>query len=176
MRIETRLGEGTAVKLYLPRAIENTVLERSPFATNSTQFKRTSAVILLVDDDSAVREVTASILEDVGYVVLKVGSGGAALDLLDQNTKIDLVLLDFAMPGMSGAEVASHVQRKFPAVPILFLTGYADQSALGDIGEQSIIRKPFIDDELITKIDTTLAKGGARLSDKVVIPLRRRGS
>src|SRR5205085_7287451 len=56
MRIETRLGEGTAVKLYLPRAIENTALERSPFATNSTQFKRTSAVILLVDDDSAVRE------------------------------------------------------------------------------------------------------------------------
>jgi signal transduction histidine kinase/CheY-like chemotaxis protein len=176
MRIETRVGEGTAVKLYLPRAIENTVLERSPFATNSTQFKRTSAVILLVDDDSAVREVTASILEDVGYVVLKVGSGGAALDLLDQNTKIDLVLLDFAMPGMSGVEVASHVQRKFPAVPILFLTGYADQSALGDIGEQSIVRKPFIDDELITKVDTTLAKGGARLSDKVVIPLRRRGS
>jgi CheY-like chemotaxis protein len=80
------------------------------------------------------------------------------------------------MPGMSGVEVASHVQRKFPAVPILFLTGYADQSALGDIGEQSIVRKPFIDDELITKVDTTLAKGGARLSDKVVIPLRRRGS
>jgi signal transduction histidine kinase/CheY-like chemotaxis protein len=176
MRIETRVGEGTAVKLYLPRAVENTVLERSPFTANLTQFKRTSAVILLVDDDSAVREVTASILEEVGYVVLKVGSGGAALDLLDQNTKIDLVLLDFAMPGMSGVEVASHVQRKFPAVPILFLTGYADQSALGDIGEQSIIRKPFIDDELITKVDTTLAKGGARLSDKVVIPLRRRGS
>jgi signal transduction histidine kinase/CheY-like chemotaxis protein len=176
MRIETRVGEGTAVKLYLPRAVENSVLERSPFTANLTQFKRTSAVILLVDDDSAVREVTASILEEVGYVVLKVGSGGAALDLLDQNTKIDLVLLDFAMPGMSGVEVASHVQRKFPAVPILFLTGYADQSALGDIGEQRIIRKPFIDDELITKVDTTLAKGGARLSDKVVIPLRRRGS
>ena len=176
MRIETRVGEGTAVKLYLPRAVESTVLERSPFTANLTQFKRTSAVILLVDDDSAVREVTASILEEVGYVVLKVGSGGAALDLLDQNTKLDLVLLDFAMPGMSGVEVASHVQRKFPAVPILFLTGYADQSALGDIGEQSIIRKPFIDDELITKVDTTLAKGGARLSDKVVIPLRRRGS
>jgi signal transduction histidine kinase/CheY-like chemotaxis protein len=175
MRIETRVGEGTAVKLYLPRAVENTVLERSAFASNSTQFKRTSAVILLVDDDSAVREVTASILEDIGYVVLKVGSGGAALDLLDQNTKVDLVLLDFAMPGMSGVEVASHVQRKFPAVPILFLTGYADQSALGNVGEQNVIRKPFIDDELITKVDAALAKGGARLSDKVVIPIRRRG-
>ena len=176
MRIETRVGEGTAVKLYLPRAAENSVLERSPFAASLSQFKRTSAVILLVDDDSAVREVTASILEDIGYVVLKVGSGGAALDLLDQNAKIDLVLLDFAMPGMSGVEVASQVQRKFPAIPILFLTGYADQTALGAVGEQSIIRKPFIDNELIRKIDTTLATGGARLSGKVVVPLRRRGS
>jgi predicted pyridoxine 5'-phosphate oxidase superfamily flavin-nucleotide-binding protein len=60
----------------------------------------------------------------------------------------------------------------------LFLTGYADQSALGDVGEENIIRKPFIDDELITKIDNTLTlvKDAARLGDKVVIPLRRRGS
>jgi CheY-like chemotaxis protein len=155
----------------LPRAAENTVLERSGFGAKFAESKRTSAVIMLVDDDSAVRDVTASILEDVGYVVLKVGSGGAALDLLDQNTKIDLVLLDFAMPGMSGVEVASHVRGKFPTLPILFLTGYADQTALADVGEQNIIRKPFIDDELITKVDTTL---GARASDKVVIPLRRR--
>jgi signal transduction histidine kinase/CheY-like chemotaxis protein len=175
MRIETRVGEGTSVKLYLPRAVEPTVLERSAFAANLTEFRRTSAIILLVDDDSAVQEVTASILEDAGYVVLKVGSGGAALDLLDQNTKIDLVLLDFAMPGMSGVEVASHVQRKFPAVPILFLTGYADQTALGAVGEQNIVRKPFIDDELINKVDVTLAKSSARLSNKVVVPLRRSG-
>jgi CheY-like chemotaxis protein len=172
MRIETRVGEGTSVKLHLPRAAENTVLERSAFGVKFTESKRTSAIILLVDDDSAVREVTASILEEIGYVVLKVGSGGAALDLLDQNTKIDLVLLDFAMPGMSGVEVASHLQRKRPTLPILFLTGYADQTALGEVGEQNIVRKPFIDDELITKVDTML---GARLTDKV-IPLRRRGS
>jgi CheY-like chemotaxis protein len=176
IRIETRVGEGTSVKLYLPRAAEDSVLEGSTLAANLTQFKRTSAVILLVDDDSAVREVTASILEDIGYVVLKVGSGGAALDLLDQNTKIDLVLLDFAVPGMSGVEVASQMQRKFPALPMLFLTGYADQTALGDVDEQSIIRKPYIDDELITKVDTALIKRGARSGNKVVIPLRRRGS
>jgi CheY-like chemotaxis protein len=176
MRIETRVGEGTSAKLYLPRAAENTIFEGSPFAATFTESKRTSAVILLVDDDSAVREVTASILEDIGYVVLKVGSGGAALDLINQNTKIDLVLLDLAMPGMSGVEVASHVRRKFPTLPILFLTGYADQTALSEVGEQSIIRKPFIDNELITKVDATLMKGGMRLSDKVVVPLRRRGS
>ena len=86
--------------------------------------------ILLVDDDSAVREVTAAILEDLGYVVLKVGSGGAALDLLDRQSNIDLVLLDFAMPGMSGVEVARQVQSKYPAIPILFVTGYADKTRI----------------------------------------------
>jgi CheY-like chemotaxis protein len=70
-------------------------------------------VILLVDDDSAVREVSASILEEIGYVVLRAGSGGAALDLLEHHTKVDLVLLDFAMPGMSGAELARQIGQKF---------------------------------------------------------------
>ena len=75
--------------------------------------------ILLVDDDSAVRDVTASILEDLGYACLKLGSGGhAALDLLDRQSNVDLVLLYFAMPGMSGVEVARQVQFKHPAIPI----------------------------------------------------------
>ena len=89
-----------------------------------------AAVILLVDDDSAVREVTASILRDLGHVVLEVGSGGGALDLLDRNTHIDLVILDFAMPGMNGMEVARQVRTKVPSRPVVFVTGYADTSAL----------------------------------------------
>jgi CheY-like chemotaxis protein len=126
-----------------------------------------------VDDDSAVREVTASILEDFGYVVLKIGSGGAALDLLDRQSNIDLVLLDFAMPGMSGVEVARQVQLKYPTIPILFVTGYADKNAFRDIGEERIIRKPFIGEELAQKVNAALVKGVLRHSAKVVVPLRR---
>jgi signal transduction histidine kinase len=170
IRIETRVGEGTSVKVFLPRTAEKSVLEG--FALNPTRVERKSAVILLVDDDSAVREVTAAILEEIGYVVLKVGSGGAALDLLDQHSKIDLVLLDFAMPGMSGAEVARQIQPRFPSLPILFVTGYADKTALGDVGEERLIKKPFIDDELTTKVNSALIKGAPRLSDNIV-PLRR---
>jgi signal transduction histidine kinase len=172
IRIETRVGEGTSVKVYLPRAHEKSVLEGAPLITDPTQVERRGAVILLVDDDSAVREVTASILEDIGYVVLKVGSGGAALDLLDQHTKIDLVLLDFAMAGMSGVEVARQIERKFPALPILFVTGYADKAALGGVGEERIIKKPFVDDELTTKVNTALIKSAPPLSGKVVVALR----
>jgi signal transduction histidine kinase/CheY-like chemotaxis protein len=173
MRIETRLGEGTSVKVYLPRAEENSNSEVSVATVGVTQSRRTGAIVLLVDDDSAVREVTASILEDLGYVVLKVGSGGAALDLLDRQSNIDLVLLDFAMPGMSGVEVARQVQLKYPTVSILFVTGYADKIAFGDIGEERIIKKPFIGEELAKKVDAALIKGIPRHGGKVVVPLRR---
>ena len=130
------------------------------------------AVILLVDDDSAVREVTASILRDLGYVVIEVGSGGGALDLLDRNAQIDLVILDFAMPGMNGMEVARQLRTKLPSRPVIFVTGYADTSALGDIGDTQIVRKPFIGNELTDKVQFALANGGGNSSRKI-IPLRR---
>lgn len=80
MRIESRVGEGTSVKIYLPRARHIAVpVPSEPIGV--TQRSAKGAVILLVDDDSAVREVTASILRGLGHVVIEVGSGGGALDL-----------------------------------------------------------------------------------------------
>jgi signal transduction histidine kinase/CheY-like chemotaxis protein len=157
MRIETRVGEGTSVKVYLPRAAENSTSEVEFVTVDGAQSKRKGAIILLVDDDSAVREVTALILEDFGYVVLKAGSGGGALDLLEERqSNVELVLLDFAMPGMSGLEVARQVQLKYPAIPILFVTGYADKNALRDVGDERIIKKPFIGQELAEKVNAAL--------------------
>ena len=69
-------------------------------------------------------------MRELGYTVLEAGSGGAALELLEHSTNIDLMLVDFAMPGMSGAEVARRVQTIRPALPVLFVTGYADRAAL----------------------------------------------
>ena len=83
------------------------------------------------------------------------------------------MLLDLAMPGMSGLEVARQVQLKYPAIPILFVTGYADKGALRDIGEERIIKKPFIGEELAKKVNAALVKGIPRYSGKVVVPLRR---
>jgi signal transduction histidine kinase/CheY-like chemotaxis protein len=172
IRIDSRVGEGTLIKVYLPRAAENSVLEGSTFIADPTAIERRGAVILLVDDDSAVRQVTASILEEIGYVMLTMGSGGAALDVLD-HTKVDLVLLDFAMPGMSGVELARQIQQKFPALPILFVTGYAGKAAFTDVSEERIIKKPFIGNELTTKVNAALIKAAPRFTDRVVVPLRR---
>jgi signal transduction histidine kinase/ActR/RegA family two-component response regulator len=172
MRIESRLGEGTSVKVYLPRTMNVGGGKASADSVAAIQRNRKGAIILLVDDDNAVREVTASILRDLGYVVLEVGSGGAALDLLDGETNIDLALLDFAMPGMNGMEVARQVHSRFPALPVLFITGYVDKTALAEIGDARIIKKPFVGDELANKVNAALASANSRFGGKIV-PLRR---
>ena len=168
MRIETRPGEGTSVKVYLPRATEPALSEVYSDPIGALQHHREGAIILLIDDDNAVREVTGSILRELGYVVMEVGSGGAALDLLSKKTSIDLVILDFAMPGMNGVEVARQIQSKFPTLPFVFATGYADNSALAEIGEARIIKKPFVGDELAIKVRAALHNGARRSGGKVV--------
>jgi signal transduction histidine kinase/CheY-like chemotaxis protein len=171
VRIDTRVGEGTSVRVYLPRAAVESI-PTTETALNIPHIRRQSAIVLVVDDDSTVREVTSSMLKDLGYIVLEVGSGGAALDLLDRQADIDLVLLDLAMPGMSGVEVARQVQQKHPSLPILFVTGYADKAALKDVGDDKIIKKPFVGDELAAKVEGALSRF-PRSSGKVTLPLRR---
>jgi len=166
------VGKGTSVKVYLPRTVETGIETSTPGSFAAIRRPLKGSIILLVDDDHAVREITASMLREFGYVVLEVGSGGAALDFLRGESNIDLVLLDFAMPGMNGMEVARQVHSRFPAIPVLFITGYVDQAVLADIGEARIIKKPFVGDELATKVHAALLKAGPRSGGKV-LPLRR---
>jgi signal transduction histidine kinase/CheY-like chemotaxis protein len=171
MRIESRMGEGTSVKVYLPRTPEDEVSEASSNAVAVVRRPIKGAIILLVDDDEAVREVTATMLRTSGYVVLEVGSGGAALDLLNREANIDLAILDFAMPGMNGVEVARQIYSKFPDLPVLYITGYVDQSVLAQIDEARIVKKPFVGEELATKVNAAILK--APRSRGKVLPLRR---
>ena len=169
-RIETRVGEGTAIYIYLPRADAQKSQKIMPARGVAFHTPNPSAAILLVDDDNAVREITGSMLRELGYVVIEAGSGGAALDTLERETKIDLIIIDFAMPGMNGAEVAHRVQALRPKLPILFVTGFADRAALEGVSEAHIVGKPFMDDELAVKVRLALETD---VSQKVV-QLRRR--
>jgi signal transduction histidine kinase len=158
VRIDSELGKGTSVEVYLPRS------DVAPGAHPALEADGLSAPVqdrkvLVVDDDNAVREVTANILTELGYRVIEAGSGGAALEVLDQHAEIDLMLLDFAMPGMNGAEVAREARARRPQLPILFVTGYADTAALPGRGEEGVLRKPFRQEELAAKLRTVL--GGA---------------
>ena len=165
VRIEFRVGEGTSVYIYLPRAGGERVDERPVAARISAAGAFTGASILLVDDDNAVREVTRAMLHELGYAVLEAGSGGAALDVLSREPKIDLMIIDFAMPGMNGADVARQVKTKRPFLPILFVTGFSDRTGMAGVDEAYILAKPFVYDELASKVRFCLA-GGA--SEKIV--------
>jgi CheY-like chemotaxis protein len=162
VRIDSRIGQGTAISIYLPRC--DAVPEKAV-----TLEKRTSAVtmggarLLLVDDDSAVRSVTAEALREFGYSVLEAGSGGAALDLLERTT-VDLMIVDLAMPGMSGAELASRARAKWPDTPVIFITGFADRSMLADVSEAQIIGKPFAPAELADKARSALLRSAGTAS------------
>jgi len=155
VRIDSAPGAGTSVRVFLPRASvqpEAAEDEALPFADTAPK----DLNVLLVDDDSAVREVTAGILHDLGYRVVEAGSGGAALDVLDRQGRIDVLLMDFAMPGMNGAEVAREVRVRRPGLPIVFVTGYADTEALAAGGDEAILRKPFVERELAAKLHALL--------------------
>ncbi len=167
VRIETKPGEGTTVKVYLPRAKAAPLVETRPRAASPLMADGDHSV-LLVDDDSAVREITATLLAELGYRVIEAGSGGAALENLQQREDIALVLLDFAMPGMNGAEVAREIRARRPDLPILFVTGYADAEALAHADEDGIIQKPFDDNELAAKIGAVL-----RAADPSVVPFTK---
>jgi signal transduction histidine kinase len=156
VRIESRLGAGTTVHIYLPRA------EAKPDRPEPIAVRAVAATdignthILLVDDDNDVRDVTHAMLQDLGYTVSEAGSGGAALDLLEREPGIALLVVDFAMPGMNGAEVARLAQARRPGLPVLFITGYAEHAPLAGIAESSIIGKPFVLDQLASRVRLAL--------------------
>lgn len=158
VHVETKPGAGTEVRVYLPRASAQPRAVTPSLFTDGLQAATVrGGTILLVDDDEAVRETTAQMLDELGYKVVQAGSGGAALEILDSRRKVDLLVLDFAMPGMNGADVARAAAARRPGLPILFVTGYADLAAIADLGEDQVIRKPFEERELARRVTRALA-------------------
>jgi CheY-like chemotaxis protein len=143
----------------LPRAQERrrtpraTSYELPPEPPGAVRGKR----VLVVDDDTPVREITASMLRTMGAAVTEAGSGTVALEMLDAGARdFDLMVVDFAMPGMNGAELAAIAAEKWPKLPVLFVTGYADLSAISSVSEDRIVQKPFRGGELQRKIGRLL--------------------
>ncbi|MEN5362105.1 response regulator [Brevundimonas intermedia] len=154
--IDTEVDKGTTIRIVLPRADAAPTQDREP-SGELLAARDAGMVVLVVDDDEAVRTVTAGYLSDLGYDVIEADSGGAALETLEHHDRIDAMVLDFAMPGMNGGELARELRVRRPGAPILFATGYADAEALTDVGEDMIVRKPFTQAELARKLSRTLA-------------------
>jgi CheY-like chemotaxis protein len=99
--------------------------------------------ILVVEDDTDVRRVIVECLSLIGYRVTEAGNGAEGLAALAA-TRPDLLVVDFAMPDMTGAEVISKARQSFPELPVILATGYADMAAVERLaGKPTILRKPF---------------------------------
>jgi signal transduction histidine kinase/ActR/RegA family two-component response regulator len=161
MSISTKLGEGTCVKVYLPRTAQLAVANPSVVVDDVSDIPEVvPATILLVDDDSDVRAVSVNMLRSAGHAVIEASSGGAALERLDhEGSRIDLMVIDFAMPGMNGIEVARLVRRNWPRLGILFVTGFADTAVLAaDAAGDEILQKPFKLDALTAAVARLLER------------------
>ena len=157
-RIESREGVGTTVKVFLPRTSAPRQPEPASAPSSGSAESNSQHCILLVDDDHSVREVTVQMLEDLGFTVIAADSGDDALQLLTQGAEVDLLLADFAMPGMNGGELARAVRVRHPELPVVFVTGYAELCELGLEG-YSIIQKPFREEQLANKLQLALSEG-----------------
>ena len=118
-----------------------------------------AANILLVDDYGDLREITALGLRDSGYNVIEASSGSAALDVLDANRSIDLLIVDFAMPGMSGIDLLDQARAKRPEIKVVFITGYVDHARFGaKFANEIVVKKPFTMDQLAPALRKALGQ------------------
>ena len=163
VEVKSAPGAGTEFRIHLPRADERA--EGQPYGApvelpgaGGPQ----SGTVLVVEDDPRVRGLVRRVLESSGYAVMEACDGASAVVLLeDPARKLDLVLTDVVMPGMSGSEVAERVGRLRPGMPVLFMSGYNDDVDLRrQIRETGLpfLPKPFLPDALLAKVRTLLER------------------
>ncbi len=158
-RLESREGHGSTVSIYLPSVERPADGTDAPDPSDPTP-GIVRGRVLVVDDDSAVRAVAVGALEAMGHEVSHASDGVDALAQLDDGAP-DLMVIDYAMPGMTGAQLAAEVRERRPGVKIIFVTGYADveavQGRLG--GDQIILRKPYHFESLVKAVNDALMQG-----------------
>ena len=147
--IESELGRGTVVSIFLPRsqqAAQQAAEREAPAAPSGADAEtaHAGAVILVVEDDPRVSRSTVGALEELGYLAIACSSGREALDTLARNDTIDLVVTDVMMPEMTGPELIRDMARLYPHIGVLFVTGFVGEAGdAEDLSGYAILRKPF---------------------------------
>jgi CheY-like chemotaxis protein len=150
VEIESKLGSGTRVTLWLPRAPTGT---EAMVGGDRESFDSVSAAplrVLLVDDHEGVRAMTAAMLEELGHQVVSIRDGSTVVKRLKSAANgFDLLISDYAMPTISGSEVVVSARQHVPDMKALLITGYADPDSIGNRPEDvEVLVKPFTIDQL----------------------------
>jgi nitrogen-specific signal transduction histidine kinase/CheY-like chemotaxis protein len=162
VRIYSEEGQGTTVKIYLPRLIQAAEPAAVPAgkpdgAAGFTAMPRArpNEVIVLVEDNDGVRGYAKDVLEELGYWVIEAANSEEALRLLAKKPRIDLLFTDVVLPGASGRELADQIKQLYPHVPVLYTTGYTRNAIVHqgrlDPGVQ-LLNKPYTQQDLARKV------------------------
>jgi signal transduction histidine kinase/ActR/RegA family two-component response regulator len=172
--IDSAVGAGTTVSLYLPRSDEAV----APGAEILPSFAAAAAEpapaagqpILVVEDDPRVSRATVGALEELGYRPIACSSGHDALDILARDGAIELLITDVMMPEMTGTELVRRASALYPWMAVLFVTGYVGEAGdAEDLAGYDILRKPFTVSSLADAVRVALAR-----KERAPAPLRQR--
>jgi PAS domain S-box-containing protein len=169
--ITSRVGEGTTVELYLPRGREESAaVTAAPLAPPARRGEY-RATVLVVDDQPDVREVAAMHIEELGHRVREASDAAGALALLSVDRSIDLLIADYAMAKMSGAELARAARELRPHLPVIIVSGYVELPDLdARLSGTVLLKKPYRHEELVEAIEQAL---GHDAPSGNVVALRR---
>jgi CheY-like chemotaxis protein len=160
--LQSRLGEGTTAKLWLPLAppLAETIDQSEGSADGTTHHG--SLTVIAVDDDFLVLTNTVAMLEDLGHTALPASSGKEALEILRCHDAVDAIVTDQGMPHMTGLQLVEAIQKEWPKLSIIIATGYAE---LGLKGRSDLQRlsKPFTEVDLRKALADVVSKSNARM-------------
>ncbi|MBD0701834.1 MAG: response regulator [Pseudomonas rhizophila] len=152
--IDSEVGKGTTVSLYLPRFVGEEVHEPR-VDTQHAPYAQDGETVLIVEDDPAVRVLVSAVLSELGYAFVEAADADGAVPILQSSQRIDLLISDVGLPGMNGRQLAEIGRQIRPDLRVLFITGYAEHAAVRggflDPGMQ-MITKPFTFDLLTAKV------------------------
>lgn len=176
LRIHSEVARGTSVRMFLPVDPHACGSETAP-ATPSITDLHGRETVLVVEDNTEVREVAVALLENLGYTVLEAGDGQSALSVLRTDQEVDLLFTDIVMPGgLDGMDLAKATRMIRPNLPVVFATGYAE-AAMRREGEiittDNLVTKPYRRLELAAKLRTALAAGAGQRADTAAGPTDR---
>jgi PAS domain S-box-containing protein len=155
-KIKSKVGVGTTVEIWLPFADCDDTPDSAPRGDIGIGFDSKRARILVVEDDARVRQFIVECLEILGYQVVQADHGQAGLDMLEA-MRPDLLVTDFLMPGMTGAELIEQARKKIAGLPAIIATGYADMHAIDEVIDiDMVLRKPFQLNDLAYKVQHAL--------------------
>ncbi|GEM_PF-1513233 len=149
IRIDSRQGHGTRVSVYLPLAPATTPpVADVPVPHGAVTQQLQGLHVLLVDDEPEVRQAVAALLRDLGCRVLVADGAEKALRQLEHGMPLHVAVLDYAMPGMNGVELAARLRRRLPDLPVLLMSGYLSSESLPAGWSAPVLKKPFTPEAL----------------------------